>query len=58
METVKSKPLEIDDFGGMATAVDSHERNPAIVLEQINMTCVVPGQLNCRGGYREIVWDN
>lgn len=58
MDTIKVKPVEIDDFGGLATAVDSHERPPGIAVEQVNITCINPGQLVVRGGYRPVVFDN
>lgn len=58
METVKIKPVEIDDFAGFATNADSHERPPGVAVEQVNLTCAMPGALTVRGGFRDIVWDN
>lgn len=58
MDTIKTKPVEIDDFAGFATNADTHERPPGLAVEQVNVTCVTPGALTVRGGYRPIEWDN
>ncbi len=58
MDTSKTKPVSIDDFAGMATNLDTHERPPGVSVEQVNVTGIQPGQLTVRGGMKPITWDN
>lgn len=58
MNTIKSKPVQIDDFQGMATNLDTHERPPGVALEAWNATMIEPGKLVVRAGCRDVEFEN
>jgi hypothetical protein len=46
--------VAIRDFAGLATDSDPHDLPPGASREQVNVSAHRPGELQVRGGYREL----
>ena len=54
----KAQAVEITDWEGVMTNIDSHDQRPGAMAEQVNMTCVIPGQAQCRLGMIQLTFDS
>lgn len=53
-----AKPvLEMNDFPGMLSGVDPRDIPSGAAEEQVNLTCVVMGQMDVRAGIKEVVFE-
>ena len=54
----KAPGVLIEDWEGLQTNVDPNDAKPGMLQEQVNMTCVTPGQLTCRGGMIQVTFED
>ena len=52
------KSVEIDAFFGMVNNINTSDLPPGYAIVQSNVTCVVEAELNTRGGYRTVTFEN
>ena len=52
------KSVEADQFPGLVNNLDPSDLPPGYALVQTNITCVVEAELNTRGGYRTVTFEN
>lgn len=50
--------IPIRDFGGLVLTTDPHDRQPGQAADQVNITCVRAGQLDTRGGFRFVSFED
>lgn len=49
--------VEIDDFPGLAGAVDARDTPPGVADEQVNCCSIYIGELTIRQGLKEVSFD-
>lgn len=52
------KSVEIREFPGLVNNVDKLDIPPGAAIVQTNITCVEEAELNTRGGYRIVSFEN
>lgn len=52
------RPVEIRDFPGLQTNIDSHDAAEGGAQIQVNATCVTPSELKVRKGMQVLTFEN
>lgn len=47
----------MEEFPGLITNVDSRDLPVGAAEDQVNLTCIVTGELRCRLGVREVIFE-
>jgi hypothetical protein len=49
--------VDVKDFAGLLTNVDPDDVPTGAAQKQVNVVCITLGELQVRGGYREVTFD-
>ena len=50
--------VQIRDFKGVFLSTDAHDRDPSQAVDQVNLVCWQEGQLQTRGGFRFVTFED
>ena len=52
------RAVTVSDFAGLIANADQIDQPEGAAVDQVNATCVVPGELRVRGGVRIVTFED
>ncbi len=50
--------VQVREFKGLVLSTDAHDRDPSQAADQVNLACLQDGQLQTRGGFRFVTFED